>query len=882
MRTDVEQLFHEVADLTEEARVRYFAEREIDTRTRKEVEALLAFDSITNTFLDRNIVQVAHRALEHFEVNGLQCGPYQLRDLLGRGGMGAVYSADRVDGEVAQRVAVKLLRAGAQDPLLRERFLTERQILATLSHPNIARLLDAGHREDGQPFLVMEHIEGKPIDMYLAGFSVEEKIGLFLKVCAAVSYLHRNLVVHRDLKPANILVAADGEPKLLDFGIAKMLDLTADSTATTMRVLTPDYASPEQVAGAPITTATDIYSLGAVLYQLLTGTAPHRFEGDSPAGIALAISSGKITPPSKLDSALKGDIEVVLMKALRKEPTERYASVDALADDLRAILEWRPVQARSGDVSYRTRKFLRRHWVSATATALVIASLTAGLYIANRERAIAERRFVDVRQLADKLFDIDERVARLPGGTEIRRFIVDTSLEYLRRVTADVRMDPALALEVGTAYMRVARVQTVDLLGQTDRADETAQKAEALLESVLAAEPQNRIALLRSAEIAQDRMLIAREHRKDGMLFAQRSALRLQQYLTAARKSGKLDRAEAEDAILVHLNVANEFVRAQQLDESIRISRRAIDLARETNWPAYAGGALMNVALVYRAQGDLDEALKAISESVQMLRPAPGEKSAGKSFAYVYALTNQGRILGEDNEISLGRPREAVESLQRAAEVAGDLARRDPNEFRSREAVFGADLIMSGILRHTDPRRALDLCDDALRRLSEIRDHGGARLHEVEALAMSTYPLQRLGRAAEAHGRLDLAFERLRELHAYPAEKIKPGTEADEALSARADWEAENGNIPKAIETYRELLRKVLASEAKPETSLTDAVQVSRVYAALAALYGRAGQTAAESGMQARRVELWREWNASLPNNNFIRRQLDGGNKRVL
>ena len=188
-------------------------------------------------------------ALARLEPKDLPCGPYRLGDLLGRGGMGTVYLAERVDGEVAQRVAVKLLRPGADDPELRQRFLAERQILATLSHPNIARLLDAGHREDGQPYLVMEYVEGKAIDVYTAGLGIRQKITLFLKVCAAVGYLHRNLVVHRDLKPANILVTDEGEPKLLDFGIAKMLDLTTDSTVTGMRMLTPDYASPEQVAG---------------------------------------------------------------------------------------------------------------------------------------------------------------------------------------------------------------------------------------------------------------------------------------------------------------------------------------------------------------------------------------------------------------------------------------------------------------------------------------------------------------------------------------------------------------------------------------------------------------------------------------------------------
>src|SRR5262249_10124854 len=269
----------------------------------------------------------------------------------------------------------------------------------------------------GQPYLVMEYIDGKPIDTYTEGLSVRAKLALFLKVCSAISYLHRNLIVHRDLKPANILVTEDGEPKLLDFGIAKMIGLTPEATSST-RILTPDYASPEQVTDGPVTTATDIYSLGAVLYKLLTGASPHQFDGNSPGAIALGISSGQITPPSKLMPGLKGDLEVVLMKALRREPRERYESVDAMAEDLRACLEWRPVQARSGDVWYRTRRWLRHYWVAAAAVTTVVASLSAGLYVANRQRIVAERRFDQLKKLSGSMIDLDRDIRVLPGSLD--------------------------------------------------------------------------------------------------------------------------------------------------------------------------------------------------------------------------------------------------------------------------------------------------------------------------------------------------------------------------------------------------------------------------------------------------------------------------------
>src|SRR4051794_6476614 len=236
MKTHVENLFHAVADLPTEARVGYFAERGISgSATLREVRALLEFDALDSISLERDIARVADKAIAVLDPRETLCGPYRLGPRLGCGGMGTVHLAERVDGEVAQRVAIKLMRPGADDPSLRRRFLAERQILATLSHPNIGRLLDAGHRQDGQPYLVMEYVEGKPIDECTTGLGVRQTIALFLKVCVAVAYLHRNLVVHRDLKPPNILVTPNGEPKLLDFGIARMLDLTSESSMTVTR-----------------------------------------------------------------------------------------------------------------------------------------------------------------------------------------------------------------------------------------------------------------------------------------------------------------------------------------------------------------------------------------------------------------------------------------------------------------------------------------------------------------------------------------------------------------------------------------------------------------------------------------------------------------------
>jgi serine/threonine-protein kinase len=381
----IEKLFHELADLSAEARTRYFAQHSVEMSAREQVEALLAFDSGASRFLSREIGIAASRSLPQFEVTGRRCGPYRLLKVIGRGGMGVVYLAERVDGKVNGHVAVKLLPVGSGESLKR-RFLQEIQILARLSHPNIAHMLDAGHLDSDEPFLVMEYIEGRPIDVFVTRLSVPEKIVLFVKVCRAAECLHRNLVVHRDLKPSNILVTADGEPKLVDFGIAKLLDPPTDSTITGMRMLTPDYASPEQVSGFKISRATDIYSLGMVLYLLLTGKSAQEFEDRSPETIARVVTTREVTRPTRWKPELKGDLEFILLKALRKNPEERYATAEQFAEDLQAFLESRPVTARSGYAGYCLRNFLRRHWLLVAAPAVVITSFSAGIAIASQNQ----------------------------------------------------------------------------------------------------------------------------------------------------------------------------------------------------------------------------------------------------------------------------------------------------------------------------------------------------------------------------------------------------------------------------------------------------------------------------------------------------------------
>jgi non-specific serine/threonine protein kinase/serine/threonine-protein kinase len=367
------------------------------------------------------------------------------------------------------------------------RFRRERQILAQLAHPNIAHLLDAGTTEDGLPYFAMEYVQGTPITDFCDGrnLGVSARLALFLKVCAAVQFAHRNLIVHRDIKPGNIFVTEDGEPKLLDFGIAKLLTPDAADIALTIndrQRLTPGYASPEQVRGEAVTTASDVYSLGALLYELLTAQTPHRFSSPHPSetemlrviaeGELPAASSVAVKPDMRRE--LRGDLDNILASALRKEPERRYSGVAALTDDLRRFLEGRTVRAHKDTFGYRASKFVRRNRLGVAAALLVFLALVIGLGIAawqanvaaeqarvaRAERAKAEQRFNQVRELARSvMFDYYDAIVPLPGSTAVRERIVRDALRYLDNLSQEAGDDASLLAELAEAYWRVASLQ---------------------------------------------------------------------------------------------------------------------------------------------------------------------------------------------------------------------------------------------------------------------------------------------------------------------------------------------------------------------------------------------------------------------------------------
>ena len=356
------------------------------------MERLVEFDHGAATFLGTPLASVASQIEQSVPATSAErVGPYKLIREIGRGGMGAVYEGERSDGELTLRVAVKFVSRAIRSDFVVERFKRERQILANLNHPNICRLIDAGTAEDGSPYLVMELIEGETIDVWSRGRSARTVCTLFRHVCDAVQHAHQNLIVHRDLKPGNILVTPAGQPKLLDFGIAKILDTTPVNLQNTLRALTPDYASPEQVAGLPITAATDIYGLACVLYHLLTGKPPRRRPGqDMPP------------PASSFAPALDGDLDAILARAMQPEPTARFATAREFGEELGRWVAYEPVKAVDGGWAYVARLFVRRNrWIAASMAAVTLL-LTAGTGYAWWRAARAGRQVQSLSQIVNE------------------------------------------------------------------------------------------------------------------------------------------------------------------------------------------------------------------------------------------------------------------------------------------------------------------------------------------------------------------------------------------------------------------------------------------------------------------------------------------------
>ncbi|MEO6803410.1 MAG: serine/threonine-protein kinase [Granulicella sp.] len=520
----MEAVFHEVLEVGPELRATRLQELcGEDTRLLAEVRKLLrAAERERSTSGAKRDQQ----RLDEAEFAQRSIGPYKLQSLLGRGGTGAVYLAQRADGQYEKTVAIKVIDVPLATELFRDRFRRERQILAGLDHPLIARLLDGGVSEEGSPYLVMDYVAGVPIDQYCTqrALPIEERLHLFQRVCEAVQFAHQNLVVHRDLKPDNILVSDDGTPHLLDFGTAKLLSpedaaLASQSTRDGFLSFTPQYASPEQVLGQPVTIGSDVYSLGALLFVLLTGRQPYQLADFSTGEMLRVIVNLPPARPSAGDmpyGRIDADLDSIVLKALRKRPQERYATIQQFSADVQAFLEHRPVEARRGSMRYQAAKFVRRNRIALLASSLLLLTLLAGVggvywqaRVSNLERRRAEARSADLRELSNSLLsELDEALKDIPGTTGAQTLLVTRVLDHLDRMAHDANGDRETTLDLIHAYTNLGNVQSntyYQNLGDAPGALASFDKALALASGLAASHPQDREVLRSYAAALQAR-----------------------------------------------------------------------------------------------------------------------------------------------------------------------------------------------------------------------------------------------------------------------------------------------------------------------------------------------------------------------------------------
>jgi serine/threonine-protein kinase len=817
---------------------------------------------------------------------GQLLGPYTLVSPIGGGGMGSVWLARRNDGRFDRPAAIKLLNVALRGSG-KERFTREGRILARLTHPHIAHLLDAGVTTDAQPYLVLEYIDGEPIDRYCEHHALDTRarLALFLEVLDAVSHAHASLIVHRDLKPSNVLVDKSGHVKLLDFGIAKLLDDEAGDAPVTREgesAMTPYFATPEQVSGGSITTATDIYQLGVLLFVMLTGRHPAAAHSTSPAELMKSIIEVEPEAPStvvdspRVARLLRGDLDTIVGKALRKLPAERYTSVAAFAADLQRHLDHEPITARPASFVYRSAKFVRRHHWAVAAAAVVFTALAVGLFAVNRERVIAQRRFQQLRELSNEVFGLDSQISLLAGATKAREQLVTVSMHYLEGLDVEAGDDLDLTLEAGTGYWRVGRIQGVPTalnLGDSKKAEATLAKGDALLDRVLAARPHDRTALLRSGAVAHDRMILAQtEHRNaDARAYAEKAAARMEALLALGTPSHD----EIDGCASSMSNVALAYINMRDYAKGAQVARRAVAIARlQEDSARTVPPSLSLLANALRLQGDLDGSLTAIREARAVADATDPKSGTSRLFDRYGVLYREGLILGEDRAVSLGRSDEAIAALSEAFEISETTARADPNDSTSRTRAAGAAREIGDILRWQHPDQALTYYDRALARLGEIRTTIKARRDRALILANSSYALGLLHRTRDARARIDEALTILTETKDYPAERIVIDAEAAVTLQAKADLEADEGRIPQAIASYEDLLERVLASSPDVTHDMRETYNLALMYRSLADLQRRANHPDEAAALDQKARDLWLGWQRAQPNNQFVQAQL--------
>jgi serine/threonine protein kinase len=684
-----------------------------DTELRTTVESLLAMESKADQF-DTAVLPGSVLWSNPPEKAPAQIGPYTILNEIGRGGMGVVYLADRADGEYHKRVAIKLITSARpeshlEQPGLNQRFRRERQILAQLEHPGIARLLDGGATPSGEAYFVMEYVEGPPLLAWCDEHQlpIGQRLKLFLSVCDAVAYAHQKLIVHRDLKPGNILVTPSGDPKLLDFGLARVLDSDTDTEITQAgpAPMTVAYASPEQIRGERQTVASDVYSLGVILYELLTAHRPYQLANASFAEAIRATCEQEPTAPSHFNRRLSGDLENILLKALAKDQRLRYPTVDEFAADLRRHLEGQPIHARPATFSYRAAKFLRRHRISVPAAALAAALILSFAGLSWFEARRAQRRFNDVEKLAHSvMFEFNDAIEKLPGSTAARELLVRRALEYLENLSQESAGDPRLAREIALGYSRIGEVQGnggVSNLGKVSAALESHRKAEAILARLLARSPSDdslRLDYLRASNALAGAYSAAGD-----APHAQAQSEKNLALAAAALRAHPNDLDFLHEMMVAQSIAADLLTNQKKYAESIPIRESILALQQRIVEAKPTDSARANLALAHKRLGALYGVVKRYQESRREYEQARvideslqngGGPRAQLDLSYDYSDLGWVTVRLGDQPAALAFYRKAQALRQPAAEA-------DPNDHRAAVALASITGRVANQLRRT-------------------------------------------------------------------------------------------------------------------------------------------------------------------------------------
>ncbi|MFN7933361.1 MAG: protein kinase [Bryobacteraceae bacterium] len=873
----IDAIFNEAADLPAAERDAYIrAAADGDEEIVREVQGLLQADATQGLNLDAIVSDAVERADQQHHAGdlGLTLGSYKLIELLGSGGMGSVYKAVREDQTFTQAVAIKLVRRGMDSDFILSRFRQERQILGNLNHPNIARILDAGSAPDGRPYFVMEFVEGLPLLKHCeeGGLSIAERLQLFLPICAAVQHAHQKLIIHRDLKPSNILVTKDGVPKLLDFGIAKILtpgDATGEvMTQTTSRMMTPDYASPEQVMGRELTTATDVYSMGALLYVLLSGEKPYRIAGKSLSEMEAAVCNVDPKRPSvgaangKVRKELAGDLDNIVLHAMSKEPERRYASPEHFAADIRNYLEGRPVSAREITFLYRAGKVVRRNKAASVAAALLVVSLIGGVFSTYYQMRRAERRFSQVRKLANTfLFDFYESIEKVPGTVESRALILRTAREYLDSLAMEARGDESLSMELAQAYLRLGDVEGGVMsgnLGNTQLALSHFRKARALVEPLV---KNPRTASLLATVY---RRLGDADNYTSNLLGAETNYRKAIEILKA--HGGK----DSESLTLLgnlHLNVARIHTRMLQSKQALENTRQAAGiyerlLAKEPGKPeirnslATAYGTLGITA--YRSS-QLEQALemhkKAIALREQLVRDNPNSAEFRRDLAIAYS--NAADVVGSPSGPSLGDRAAALELCRKMAALTQSNLTADPAD---RRALFDHAMSLMRLGNLLSGAEALGTMEESLRMFERMTatDPKNRRIQ-----GMMAFLHQQMGKLQESSNRTAALGHLEKAAAISSAASDKDWNDFDQIVSylsahrLLAAFLARSGQCSKADEMFRALLEKEPIFVAKAPAAIRALSIKPDLLKARAEAFATCGDHAAARESYAGSVKAW-------------------------